>query len=347
VLAIATIATLHTRLDAHVDPKLIIAGAAAELFGLAMLFAAARYRHAAVILLVAIAAQRFVEDSNVYPAVPRTMFYPRVPLIDKVPRDPLYRVAATGKLLVPNVSAMYDLDDVRGYASMTYYPYFLTMPLWCPDAQRIYHDITDLSRPFLSFLGVRYAFTPRDAEPPRGWRVVADDRQTRLVENTRAIPRVFVPRHIRFIDNHEAAIEEMSAATDFTDTAWVYTHDVPPHAIDNGVAELRVTRTGTRFDIDADAQTAAHIVISETAWPGWRAYVDGRRVKLDRANRAFLSLYVPGGRHHVRVVYLPDSFVRGRAITFATLLALAAFAIYRFFAAYQKLPWRSTTPPTR
>jgi hypothetical protein len=347
VLTIATLATLHTRLDAHVDSKLIVAGAAAELIGLGMLFAAPRYRHAAVILLIAIAAQRFVEDSNVYPAVPRAMFYPRVPLIDKIPRDPLYRVAATGKLLVPNVSAMYGLDDVRGYASMTYYPYFLTMPLWCPDAQRVYHDITDLSRPFLSFLGVRYAFTPREAEPPPGWRVIADDRQTRLVENTRAIPRVFVPRHIRFIDNHEVTIEEMSAATDFGDTAWVYTHDVPPHTIDNGVAELHAAREGSRFEIDVDARTASHIVISETAWPGWRAYVDGRRVKLDRANRAFLSLYVPAGKHHVRVVYLPDSFVRGRAITFATLLALAALAIYRFFAAYQKFPSPSATPPTR
>jgi len=248
---------------------------------------------------------------------------------------------------VPNVSAMYGLDDVRGYASMTYYPYFLTMPLWCPDAQRIYHDITDLSRPFLSFLGVRYAFTTRDAQPPPGWRVAADDRETRLIEDTRSLPRVFVPRHIRFIDNDEVTIDEMSAATDFAETAWVYTHDVPPQTIDNGAAELRTTRKGSRFEIDADARDATHIVISETAWPGWRAYIDGRRVRVDRANRAFLSVYVPRGRHRVSVVYLPDSFVRGRAITFATLLGLTAFAVYRFFAAYQKLPWRSLTPPTR
>jgi hypothetical protein len=334
LLTAVTLLTLHTRLDAHVDLTLIVSGAAAELTGLALLFAAPRTRYAVAIVLIAIVAQRFVEDSNNYPTVPHANFYPRVPLIDKVPRDPMYRVTATGNLLVPNVSAMYDLDDVRGYASMTFYPYFLTMPLWCPGAQRVYHDVTDLSRPFLSFLGVRYAFTPRSTEPPAGWRVVADDRETRLVENTRVLPRVFVPRLIRFIDNDDATLEEMSTATDFADTAWLFTASASPQTIANGTASLRATRNGSRFEIDADAHGGTHLVISETAWPGWRAYVDRRRVNVDRANRAFLSVYVPPGRHHVSVVYLPDSFVRGRAITLATLLAIA---IYSVFAIYQRL----------
>jgi hypothetical protein len=39
------------------------------------------------------------------------------------------------------------------------------MRLWCPTATRVYHDVTDLSLPFLNFLGVRYAITLRPAEP--------------------------------------------------------------------------------------------------------------------------------------------------------------------------------------
>lgn len=324
-LTIATAWFWRMHLSLGVDPKLLIAGAAAELMGMALLFAAlgTSSRRVAVILIVAaIAGQRFVEDSNIHPSIPQRMFYPSVPLIAAIPRDPLFRFTAIGNMVIPNVAGMYGLEDVRGYSAMTYYPYVETMKLWCPAQKRTYHDITDLSLPFLSFLGVRHAITPRTMDPPPGWRVVADDRTSRLIENSQAIPRVFVPRRIRFIDSDPRTLEEMSAATDFSDEAWILTHDVPPQLIDNGDAVLHTQRVGSRYEIDADVRSACHIVITEVSWPGWRAYLDGRRVKLSQANRAFLSMYLPAGRHHLQVLYLPDAFVRGRAISLGTLALL-------------------------
>jgi hypothetical protein len=335
-LAIATATFWRLQLAAGVDPKLMIAGAAAELVGVAILVAAlgAKSPRAALMLIVAaIAAQRLVEDGNNYPALERRMFYPSVPLVAAIPRDPLYRVAATDNLLLPNVATMYGLEDVRGYAAMTYFPFLQTMRLWCPTARRAYHDITDLSLPFLNFLGVRHAITLRTAALPAGWRVVAEDRSCRLIENPRAIPRVFAPRRIRFAvnpkENSEGTIDEMLKAEDFAETAWIYVPGVAPHTIENGGVQLDVHRVGTRYEIDADAQAGARIVVTEAAWPGWRAYVDGRRVSIEAANQAFLGVYVPAGRHHVRVIYLPDAFVIGRAISIATLLLIAGVVILR------------------
>lgn len=325
-LAIATAWFWRMQLSIRVDPKLLIAGAAAELIGIAILFAAlgtSSRRVAVTLIVLAIAGQRLIEDGNIHPTLPRRMFYPSVPLIAAVPRDPLYRFTAIGNMVIPNVATMYGLEDVRGYSAMTYYPYVETMKLWCPTQKRTYHDITDLSLPFLSFLGVRHAITPRTMEPLPGWHVIADDRTSRLIENTRAIPRVFVPRRIRFIDSDQRTLEEMAAAADFTDEAWILTHDVPPQLFDNGAAELQVHRIGSRYEIDADVHSACRIVITEASWPGWRATVDGRRVRMEQANRAFLSMYLPPGRHHLRVAYLPDSFMRGRAISLGTLSLLA------------------------
>ena len=324
-LAIATAAFWPMQRSLGVDPKLLIAGAAAELIGILLLLAAlgsTSRRLAAVLIVVAIAGQRFIEDTNIHPTLPRRMFYPSVPLIAAIPRDPLYRFVATGNMVIPNVATMYGLEDVRGYSAMTYYPYVETMKLWCPDQKRAYHDVSDLSFPFLSFLGVRHALTPRTMEPPPGWRVVADDRSSRLMENSRAIPRVFIPRHIRFIDSDAAALDEMAAASDFAEEAWVLTHDAVSRMIENGEAVLHVRRSGSRYDIDAEARSACRIVISEAGWPGWRASIDGRRVDVEQANRAFLSVYIPPGRHHVRVEYKPDAFVAGRAISIATLILL-------------------------
>jgi len=333
LLAIATALTWRTRLGYHIDHRLMFAGAIAEAFGLICLWFALRRRGAAaplstvMLILVAIVAQRVVEDGNIYPRISKRMFFPSVPLIAKIPRDPMFRVVATGTMLTPNAATMYGLEDVRGYSATTYFPYLQTMSLWCPDATRNWHDVNDLSRPFLNFLGVRHALTPRTMNPPDGWRVVADDRNSRLMENTRAIPRVFVPHTIRFVANDDVEMQEMSAATDFAETVWIDSRK--ESVAENGDAAIRTRRVGSHYEIDADVRTGARIVITESSWPGWRAYVDDRRVKIERANRAFLAVFVPQGHHHVRVVYLPDAFVIGRAISIATLLALAVAVSFR------------------
>jgi hypothetical protein len=328
MLALLTIATAffwRMQLTLGVDPKLLIAGAAAEILGLTILFAALgtrSQRAAAAMVVLAIAAQRVVEDGNIHPTIPRRMFYPSVPLIAAVPREPLFRFTAIGNMVIPNVATMYGLEDVRGYSAMTFYPYVETMGLWSAQ-KRTYRDVSDLSLPFLSFLGVRHAITPRTMDPPPGWRVIADDRTSRLIENPRAIPRVFVPRRIRFTDSDDTTLKEMAVATDFAEEAWVRAEG-PAKMIENGEATLRIQRRGSRYEIDADARTSSRIVISEAGWPGWRATVDGERVTIEQANRAFLSVRIPSGHHHVRVIYLPDSFVAGRAISIGTLAILLA-----------------------
>jgi uncharacterized membrane protein YfhO len=37
------------------------------------------------------------------------------------------------------------------------------------------------------------------------------------------------------------------------------------------------------------------------------------------ANHAFIGLFVPKGKHHLRVVFQPEAFTRGRNITLATI----------------------------
>ncbi|MEA2337545.1 MAG: hypothetical protein QOE82_1552 [Thermoanaerobaculia bacterium] len=329
-LAVPTIALWKMQLSLGVDPKLLIAGAAAELIGIAILLATlgTRSRAVAAAFIVAfIAAQRFVEDGNIHPTLPRRMFYPSVPLIAAVPREPLYRFTAIDNMVIPNVATMYGLEDIRGYSAMIYYPYVETMPLWSAQ-KRTYHDVADLSLPFLNFLGVRDAITPRTMDPPPGWRVIADDRTSRLMENAHALPRIFVPRRIRFTDSDDTTLKEMAVATDFAEEAWLRG---TPRMVENGEATLNVRRSGARYDIDIDARSDCRIVIVEVGWPGWRAFVDRERVSIAQANRAFLAISVPKGRHRVRVEYLPDAYVQGRAISIGTLALLGFGLIVKRF----------------
>src|SRR5205814_2194095 len=155
------------------------------------------------------------------------------------------------------------------------------------------------------------------------------DKGGKLLENTQVLPRAFVPPRIRYEPSSTPILAQMYSATDFAGKAWIEVREYPPHEIANGPGTVTMRRAKLGFDMDAAMEADGRIVISQTAWKGWRAYLDGRRVEMKYANHAFLGLFVPAGRHHVRLIYLPESFTRGRAISFATLALLVVIPLTR------------------
>jgi len=266
-----------------------------------------RWRYTPIAILALVLIQRAIVDGGIYPALPRDLFYPRAPVLDAVRTGD--RIIGVGQTLIPNTSAMYGLHDARGYEAMTFRRLADTYMLWSRFQVAWFNVVDDPSRPFLSFLNVRY---------------ILDG--TRLTENQSVLPRAFVPPRVRYERDGKQVLEQMKGASDFSQVAWIEAPSYEPQDAPNGPGRLAVRRDGSAFDIDAQMDGAGWIVISETGWKGWRAYIDGRRVEWLFANHAFLGIHVPAGRHRLRLVYLPESFTRGRTITLATLALLALWS---------------------
>ncbi len=306
-----------TRLYADLIPLAIAAG---------LLFTRIPSRVMIVSLFALLLTQRIVADGSLVPVNDPRITYPRVALfrpLDRV-REP-FRVAGTGSALLPNTATMYGFEDVRGHTPMTFGPMLETFPLWSTTGAGQFHSIPDLTRPILSMMNLRFAVTDVSEPIPSGWREVSHELQSRLVENERVLPRAFVPRNVRIGTSPQDEVSEMAAQSDFSDRAWLQI-DERPHDRVNGSGTLSVTRQANGLRIDVRKVGDGFIVISESAWRGWRAWVDGRRVTAHRANHAFLAVFVPNGRHTVRLRYLPESFVIGRAITFLTLASVCVAA---------------------
>jgi hypothetical protein len=272
-------------------------------------------------LLALILLQRTISDGALIPANDARIAYPPVALFRPLQsiREP-FRITGIGPLLFPNTATMYGLEDARLMTAMTLTAFDDTFPLWCRHGGFGFNQIDDLTRPMLSMLNVRFAVVPKDEAIPDGWRDVITDHASRLIENEHVLPRAFVPRSVRAGVAND--IEDMSAATDFGGMAWL---DVPgtPRDIANGPGTIVIHPNA----FDVTMINDGYIVISNTAWSGWRAYLDGRRTKIVRANHAFLGVLVPKGKHAVRLVYLPQAFVVGRAITFLTLAFVIALGV--------------------
>jgi hypothetical protein len=276
--------------------------------------------------------QRTLTNGDVYRSFPARAAYPPIPILEPLKNEPRpFRIVGHGNAMIPGTNALYELEDVRGYQAMTFAPYAETYRIWCIHQPVWFNRVDDLREPFLDFLNVKYAIT-WDREPAtEGWREVARQEGSVLLENEQVIPRAFVPRWIHIKRARWEALNEMSAATNFADYGWIVSREVAPHERQNGpgkVTTIRDSRLG--YELDVDMEGDGWVFTSINAWKGWRAYIDGRRVETTMGNAAFVSLFVPRGKHHVRLIYWPESFVIGRAISAFTLIALVSvFVVLR------------------
>jgi hypothetical protein len=151
---------------------------------------------------------------------------------------------------------------------------------------------------------------------------VATQRGAELLENTRVFARAFVPAHVAFGTPFDTTIKAMTAAHDFHERAWIEAPLQAGERTNDGGTVAQVRNESGDIVVDAATANGAWVVITEPAWTGWRVYIDGRRVEHFFANIAFIGVYVPPGGHRIRLTYLPESFVRGRAISLSTLVLL-------------------------
>lgn len=290
-------------------------------------------RIAAPLVLALLLGQRLIADGTIYPVLPRAAFYPDIPLLHALPKsDEPYRVTAAHFAMIPNMSAFYRLEDPRGYEAMTFKRLRETYPFWSTPQPVSFNAIGELGKPFLAFLNIRYLLMPPDVkalDPP--WKFVANDASGSLFENTSVLPRAFVPPRIHYDPTGPQAIGDMYRAENFAQDAVIEVEEYPQHMRDNGPGVVHTREIPNGLQIDATMTRDAWVVISETGWSGWRAYIDGRRVRWRYADHAFIGVWVPAGHHDVRLVYLPDSFVRGRAISLGTLaLLVIGFGVRRW-----------------
>ncbi|MGZ4808241.1 MAG: YfhO family protein [Thermoanaerobaculia bacterium] len=331
VFAAASIAIDRAKL---VDPNLeawgdfkLFAEIATPAVAALMFLLPVRSRFVIASLVVLLLAQRTMEEAGVYPVLPADAAYPPIPILRSLRdvREP-FRIVGQGLALIPGASTMYGLEDVRGYTAMTFEPQVETWPLWCRGQPVWFNRVDDLDRPFLSFLNVRYAITWSREREHDGWRVVASQRGSKLLENTHVIERAFIPAEVAVGDRDP--LFEMELAADFRKRAWIQTAE-PPRDAANGPGTVSITRKKSGFHFDVVMQRGGWLVLSEQRWTGWRAYVDGRRVAIHPANIAYIGIYVPDGKHAVEVRYWPESFVIGRVISFAAILVLVMTALAR------------------
>ena len=84
--------------------------------------------------------------------------------------------------------------------------------------------------------------------------------------------------------------------------------------------EVAVTNNGDEIEAFFDAGQGAFFVLSEWWYPGWIATDNGRPVVVHEVNGGFRGLEVGPGRHFIKLVYRPWSYIVGKWLTISGLI---------------------------
>jgi uncharacterized membrane protein YfhO len=87
---------------------------------------------------------------------------------------------------------------------------------------------------------------------------------------------------------------------------------------------LRQEFGAQHIHLEVEASQPALLVIAQTFHPAWRAVVDGKPVRVWRANHAFQAIELPAGARIVEFTYSDPAFRRGAVLC---LIALAVCAL--------------------
>ncbi len=83
--------------------------------------------------------------------------------------------------------------------------------------------------------------------------------------------------------------------------------------------------------IHAALNGAGILILADSYYPGWQAYVDGKRQMILRANLFFRAVVLSQGEHTVEFRYEPRSFLIGLTVSLLTLCALVLISGYVYF----------------
>lgn len=190
-----------------------------------------------------------------------------------------------------------------------------TMEGYTPLVLQRVHPPTDNAEKMFDMLNVRYI-------------TVTDTINRRLMmqERPQVLARAHMVYHVRVIHSEEellAALKDPSF--DPASTALVegdFPHqfaasDSPRPAWKADITALR----DNSIDLTVTTEREGLLVLSETYYPGWNAYIDGNAAHVYRTDYNLRGVVIPAGSHTVAYRFESASFEHGSWISIATLAA--------------------------
>lgn len=190
-------------------------------------------------------------------------------------------------------------------------------------------DLMTLGARATDLLNVRYAVTQGALPFPQ----VFQQGKIKVYENPGYLPRVWLTNNMLEVQDDDQVLSALKQQSLDLRTVAVVRGPVTAAMakLQRGssnklqtTADPGYTRNGpNQFSIGAEVKQAGMLVVSETWYPGWHAFVNGTEERIWQVDRSLMGIYVTPGTNTIQFYFRPDYFY---IQLFLTLLAIAILA---------------------
>ncbi len=162
------------------------------------------------------------------------------------------------------------------------------------------------------------------------------DGDIKVYHNRQVLPRAFVINQTEVIEDEEKILTRLGSKKFNFREEVILEEDIPElmsvsrSPANNSMAEI-VDYQANRVEIEAMMDRKGFLVLSDTYYPGWRVWVDGREEKIYRADYLLRAVHLSPGFHQVKFVFDPLSFKLGLWMALGTIVCLGGFFAYSKF----------------
>jgi uncharacterized membrane protein YfhO len=183
----------------------------------------------------------------------------------------------------------------------------------------------------LDLLNVKYVLS---SEPLANsdFKMVYSDSGIYIYEYMNALPQAFI------VHNAEVVLSGNEALARINDSTFDVRKDIilqeSPNNISllnpGGMDEVSLTQQSAQaIVINTSNATPGFLVLSESWYPCWKVYVDGKPGEIQKTDYVLMSVFLDSGNHSVKFVYEDIPFRVGIIESCATALILAGiFSVY-------------------
>jgi hypothetical protein len=300
-----------------------------------------------IFLLFILIAEIFRFGWKYIPFTKKELLFPKTPVIEfLINQKKPFRILG-GDVIPMNMWAAFGLESPAGYDAVypLRYAQFLNVVNGgkVGDSVSRYGDIKRFDSPLIDLTNTKYILALKrdkfrhidpggkrasDFQLPK-LKLVFEDKTVEVLENIQVLPRAFLVYDYQ-VESREDKIFEMLLDSKFDLKKKI----VLEEQVSGTLREGNVNEVSYLEEINGNSKVLVNhdgdglLFVSDSYYPGWKAYLDGKETKIYRANYTFRAVFVPKGKHTVDFIYKPKSFRIGMVISLAILVLLPGVFIY-------------------
>lgn len=260
------------------------------------------------------------------PFVPDYIVYPTTPVWDYLIKEKQkgipFRVSG-GDITSVNLNVPYKIEFLGGYEAV--YPLVQAKFIAAVNSGQVGGSPQDrfgiVSNPtsrLTNLMNMKYLFIKTGSlYDRRRFTPVFTDKSVTVLENKEVLPRAFMVYDWDVEKDENKAIASLLKIDFPLGKKIIFEEPVlmnkSTEAVNNKVEVLGYKENESTYSVESAKK--GFLFVSDTYYPGWKAYVDGIETKILKADFAFRAIEVSKGKHTIEMIYSPDSFFNGLKIS--------------------------------